>query len=252
MEALSYLVAAVFLPLFPASMLFNRMFARAGDTRLRMALLLVWPQVGVFALALGGSQPPAWLIGWGVLTAALYAFRALVLRELNMWTAHMAVSAWALLWPIALASEDGNALALQGLALSVPFALLAWQAGRIEAVFGAAYAGASGGLAHAMPRLATLMTVTVLAAVGTPLFPGFFALLATITRTAPLVPVAAIVILVVWMLWAWAGARITRGFVVGPPCEESRTDISGTVALLAGLVLVALGVAGVGLSGYLV
>ena len=99
---------------------------------------------------------------------------------------------------------------------------------------------------------ATLMTVTVLAAVGTPLFPGFFALLATITRTAPLVPVAAIVILVVWMLWAWAGARITRGFVVGPPCEESRTDISGTVALLAGLVLVALGVAGVGLSGYLV
>lgn len=252
MSQLGFLVAALFLPLFPLSIVFNRLFYGLRNPWLRIVLLLVWPQLGVLALVSIGESPPHWLVYWAVFSAALYAFRALVLRDLAIWTAHMATSAWSLLWVMAMFDDGGSRdLALLAAALSVPFLLLAWIIARLESVFGAAYAGTYGGLAQTVPRFSAVLTLTILAAVATPLFPGFFALLATVAHALPIMPWAAIVVLVIWMLWAWSGTRMTRGLVVGPACVEAKPDLSTPAFVLLGLAIAALAIGGVSSAGYL-
>lgn len=252
MTSPAYLIAAVFLPLFPASMLFNRLFPRVGNAWLRMALLLVWPQLGLLALAMLPGRPPVWIVYWAVLTACLYAFRALALRDLGLWTAHMATSAWSLLWAVAMFAESETALVLEAVALSVPFVLLAWLASRLEAQFGAAYAGTYGGLAQTLPRLSTLLSLSILAAVGTPLFPAFFTLLAAVTQSLPVMPGAAVLMLAVWLLWAWAGARMTRGMTVGPARADAGPDLGVVASVAPGIVLALLAVSGLAALGYLI
>jgi len=251
MTPYAYLAAAVFVPLFPLSMLFNRMFARFDNLWWRMALLLVWPQLGLLVLSALGERPPAWIVYWAVLTACLYAFRTLTLRDLALWTAHMATSAWSLLWLLAMATRDDTLLALQALGLSVPFVLLAWMISRLESVYGAAYAGVYGGLAQAMPRLSALLVITILVAVGTPLSPAFSTLLAMITKSLGVIPGAAVIVLVVWFLWAWSGARMTSGMVVGPVSGEPRPDLTAIAVVPAGGILLILAVAGAASLKYL-
>lgn len=251
MTSFGLLVAAVFLPLFPLSMLFNRLFAKAGSPWLRMALLLVWPQLGVGALFLAAAQPPTWTAYAAVLSAALYAFRALVVRDLGVWIAYMATSAWALLWPLALHFDGGIELSLLAAGFSLPLLVLTWLAGRLEEIFGAAYAGRPGGLAQTLPRLSALLVVTILGAVASPLFPGFFALLAAVTRSLPELPGVGLAILVVWLLWAWSGTRMTRGLTVGPATAEAKPDLGFAAAALSLLVLAALAISGVTASEYL-
>ncbi len=252
MSSIGWLLAALFLPLFPFSMVFNRLFARIDNTWLRIALLIGWPAAGLSILLAAEATPPAWVAHWSVATALLYAFRALTLRDLPLWLGHIATSAWVLLWlPIVFADAD-TSLAPQLTAFSVPLALLAWLTGHLEKIFGAAYAGALGGLAIEVPRLAGLLVVVVLAAIGTPLFPGFFALLGMINDLLPAQPVTAIGVLLVWMLWAWAGMRILQGLVVGASDTRTRSDIGWlhAGALSATLVIFAMG--GIWLSGSLV
>ncbi|MCP5315736.1 MAG: hypothetical protein H6955_19415 [Chromatiaceae bacterium] len=244
MSMIAFLIAAVFLPLFPLSMVFNRLFAQMDNVWMRMGLLLLWPQIGALLLAATGQVPPVWLVYWAVLTACLYAFRAVSLRELGLWTSHMATSAWSFLWLSALFVDDGRDLALQAAGFSAPFVLLAWLVARVESIFGAAYAGAVRGLAQNLPRLSGILVVAILAAVATPVFPGFFNLLKTVTQALPVVPWAALAVLLVWLLWAWSGARITRGLVVGPGCADPKPDLSRSAYIALGLVLLLLILAG--------
>jgi NADH:ubiquinone oxidoreductase subunit 4 (subunit M) len=252
MTSIGYLFAALFLPLFPFSMLFNQLFARLPRPWPRMGLLILWPQLGILALASQGERPPSWMAWWAVATAALYALRTLALRDLGLWTGYMATSAWVLLWPTAAFgnSTAGSAgLAYQALGLSVPFVLLAWLAGRLESELGAAYAGLCGGLAQTLPRLSGLLVLGVLAAVATPLVPGFFTLLATTVHALPTSPGIALLILTVWLLWAWSGARIVPGLIAGPVCVDLERDLGATAARLLGLAFVVLVLAGISLSG---
>jgi hypothetical protein len=141
MSLLGYFVAAVFLPLFPFSMAFNRLFAHLGAAWPRIGLLLLWPQLGLLALQAIGERPPAWLVWWALLTALLYALRSAALRDLGLWTGYLATSAWALLWAAAAfapAGSNGPAPALQAAGLSLPLMLLSWLVGRLETTFGAA------------------------------------------------------------------------------------------------------------------
>jgi NADH:ubiquinone oxidoreductase subunit 4 (subunit M) len=251
MTLFAYLAVALFLPLFPISMLFNRLYKRAGNPWLRMFLLLAWPQIGLLAFAALPGPPPAWVIYWAVLTACLYAFRAVALRDLTLWTAHMATSAWSLLWAVAVFAPGDRLLVLQAAALSAPFILLAWLASRLEALFGSAYAGTYGGLAQTTPRLSVLLVFSILAAVGTPLFPAFFALLATIAHAVPVLPGAAVIMLIVWLLWAWAGAQMTRGMVVGPAADEPKPDLCLAATLPSSILLAVLAIVGFNWLGYL-
>jgi hypothetical protein len=65
-------------------------------------------------------------------------------------------------------------------------------------------------------------------------------------------PGIALLILLAWLLWAWAGARMTHGMVVGPGSAEAGPDLGIAAALAPGILLVGLAVAGVTSLGYLV
>ena len=252
MTSIGFIAAAAFLPLFPFSMLFNRLFGRIGNAWLRTALLLLWPQLGVLALVTLGEKPDAWMVWWAVATSSLYALRTVALKDLRLWTGYMATSAWSLLWPAAAFAPLGanaDTLGLQAAGLSAPFILLTWISGRLDAELGAAYAGVCGGLAGTVPRLSGLLALSILAAVATPLVPGFFILLATTLHVLPAVPGAALLILTVWLLWAWSGVRILRGFIVGPARGAPGRDLGNASFALLGLIFVVLMLAGIGILG---
>jgi len=246
MSQLSLLVVGLFLPLFPLSMVFNRVFSRVRQPLLRGGLLLAWPHLGLLLLSVLGTEVPAWLVVWALATAAFYALRALAVREAGIWIGFMATSAWALLWVPLLAGADDFTLRYDALGFSVPLLLLGLLMAELERRFGAAYTGLYGGLGRMMPRFAGVLVTVVLAVMATPLFPGFFTLLTMIVTASP---GAAVALAGVWLLWSWAGARLLQGLIVGPAGAETVPDIGlaatwGYAAALAGLVI-----CGVSLTG---
>lgn len=252
MSSVSVLLVAVFLPLFPLSMLFNGLFARVGNVGLRIALVIGWPAAGIALLTFLGNTPPQWVAYWSVATSLLYGFRTLALRDLALWLGHLATSIWALMWLPAALGNTGTPLALTLFAFSVPLALLIWLTGHLERIFGAAYAGLLGGLATGLPRLSVLSVLLVLAVVGTPLFPGFFALLGMVNALLPAMPAIALGVLVVWMLWAWSGMRILQGLIVGRPAKATHVDIGLAHAGILGVTAVLFAMSGVWVSGSLI
>jgi hypothetical protein len=240
----TYLLIGLFLPLFPLSMVFNLLFARVSQPLVRAALLLAWPLAGLGLLHQLGTDVPQPVIHWALATSLLYAVRLLALRELGTWTGFLATSVWALLW---IPAQEGLELAditLDALGLSTPLALLVLVTVLLDRRLGGAYAGIKDGIANSLPRLSVVLIVCLLAAVATPPFPGFFSLLSVLMLASP-VNMAGI--LVVWLLWSWAVARLIQGFVVGTPARDSSTQDIGlplswglamafTVLLLTGVL----------------
>ncbi|MET0064967.1 MAG: hypothetical protein ABW076_01340 [Candidatus Thiodiazotropha sp.] len=242
-----YLIAGLFLPLFPLSMLFNRVFGRLRQPWLRVLLLLVWPQIGVLLLTQVSEPVPGWLAGWALLSAAFYAYRAIALREVGLWLGFIATSAWALLW---LGEVDPGRHHLLALGFSLPLVFTALLTGYLEQRLGAAHTALGGGMAIAAPRFAGLFVVAVLAAVATPLFPNFFSLMATLLSPASLSPLFALGLVLIWLLWTWSGIRLLQGIVVGSP-GRSLQDLSMTVTWVYSAGFVALILIGVNLGGVL-
>lgn len=75
MSLLSVMLAGLFLPLFPLSIVFNQVLGLLPHPVLRAGLLLLWPQVGVALVLWLGEKPPAWVSVWAILTALMYALR---------------------------------------------------------------------------------------------------------------------------------------------------------------------------------
>lgn len=204
------LLAALFLPLFPLSIVWHALSARVPHPLWRAALLLALPQIGVSLLPASAQAIPSWFAAWALASAGLYALRLVTVRELARWTAFLASSALALTW--ALAAAGVAKPWFFALCFSLPAALLALLEGPLTTRFGAAYAGLPGGLAERLPRLAGVLTAVVLAAIATPPFPGFFLMLDLMSRLA--LPAASAVLLV-WLIWGWAAIRLLQGFVSG-------------------------------------
>ena len=248
MTYLDLLLAGIFLPLFPLSMVFNLLYARLPNPVLRGLLLLAWPQIGLAFLFAFGVSTPGWLLAWALLTSLLYALRALALRDLGLWISFVGTSAWALLW--ILFAQDTVAVQLRvfGLGISVPLVLLALLGAGLERRFGAAYLGLYGGLAHTIPRFSGVLVVVVLAVVATPVFPTFFAMLTLIIRSFALTPLIAAGVGLVWLLWSWAGARLLQGLITGSQ-HSAVADLGYAWMWLYILVLAALSITGVYWSG---
>ena len=191
------LLIALLLPLFPMSMVVTTLFDRLTSAWARVALLLLWPQAGLWALAQTDPVLPGWLLAWALASALLYALRAVALREAGLWIAFMATSSWALLWLPALTAAPMDLLHWQALGLSAPPALLAMLNAAIARRFGAAYAGVSPPLAQCTPKLTKILTVTLLTTITTPLFPNFFILFALVADTAVAAPWAAAIVTLV-------------------------------------------------------
>ncbi len=238
------LLVGLFLPLFPLSMVFNEVFQRIRVANLRVVLLLIWPQIGLVIAHTASVEIPDWVIFWALGSALLYAFRALALREVGIWTSFIATSTWAILWLLMDGQSDLSKMALYALALSAPLALLALLSGELEKRFGAAYTGLYGGLALSLPRLSGVLVFVVLAIVATPFFPGFSVMMAAIIGLSPQSFFAAVTVAVIWLLWSWAGARLLQGIIVGPAQDEVKTDLSLNGTWVYSLILILLVISG--------
>ena len=237
-------IIALFLPLFPASIVLNAALARLQDPRARGALLLVWPQLGVALLQFAPQALPSYLLPWALATSAFYALRLLTVRDMGRWAGFLATSALALAW--VLAETNAGALPAFVLCFSLPAALMALLAHPLNRRFGAAYAGLQGGLLGGLPRLSGVLALSVLAAVATPPFPGFFALLQVLQA---LDWAAAAGVLAVWLVWGWAATRLLQGFLFGAAHSPSPADIGRASTLVYAGALGGLAVAGLVLTG---
>jgi len=226
MSGISILIVGLFLPLFPLSMIFNELFSRFTSAKLRIALLIVWPQVGIILAYLFEVNIPDWVITWALFTALLYAFRGLTLREIGLWTSFIATSSWAILWVVLDSDTTFSQLMFYTLGLSLPLCLLVLLCGELEKQFGAAYTGLYNGLAESLPRFSGVLVFVILAVVATPLFPGFTVMLTAIFSTSASSIITGVTISIVWLFWTWAGARLLQDLIVGTPKENGKVDLS--------------------------
>jgi len=229
----------VFLPLFPLSVVFNAAFAAVRWTWLRIVMLLVWPQLGLWLMsAAPAALPPRMAHGVmlvGLATAVFYAWRLLSVRALPVWVGFWATSAWALAWVAVAAGAHGVDLriAMAGISLTAAALLCGVQA--LADRWGEAYLGLRCGLGRQAPRLAAFLVVAVLAALGTPLLPVFFVML-WLAMHADGYGVAGI--LAAWLLWSWSAAQVWQALLFGTDrkaaawSSETISDLSmaGTVA----------------------
>ena len=243
----SYLVVGLFLPLFPLSMAFNLVFARVTQPLARAGLLLAWPLTGLALLDKLGAVVPEPILNWALVTSALYAVRLLSLRDLGTWTGFLATSVWALLWIPAREGFELADIALDALGFSAPLALLVLITVLLSRRLGGAYAGINDGIATSLPRLSVVLIICLLAAVATPPFPGFFSLLSVLMLATPATMIG---MLIVWLLWSWAAARLIQGFIVGtPPQGSSVQDIGLPLSWGLAMAFTALLLTGVLLTG---
>lgn len=249
-ETAFLLLAGLFLPLFPTSMVFNWLLARTGNYLLRALLLLLWPQIGLLLLHNLAFQVPDWLLSLALATSALYAFRVLAIRDIGQWCGFLATSSWAMLWIPVHADIPVFHAQLYALAFSVPLVLLSFLGSLLEQRFGAACTGLYGGLAESIPRFSMILVLVVLAIIATPLFPSFFIMTAMILQAMTAMPAVAVGIAGVWLLWSWAGAWLLQGLIIGIPGEDRPPDLyTGAAwgyASILGLLITA-GIVGTGL-----
>ncbi|MHB8472734.1 MAG: hypothetical protein ACYDC8_07800 [Gammaproteobacteria bacterium] len=215
-------LVALFLPLFPLSVVQNLILARLRAPLARAALLLLWPQLGVALLHALQPAIPAFVVSWALLTAAIYALRLLTVRDLALWAGLLASSALALTWALAARGADITALRLFAFWFSLPAALLMLLTQPLARRLGAAYAGLFAGLAERQPRLAGVLTFVLLSAVATPPFPGFFALLHLLHGLSS---AAALGVLGIWLIWGWAATRVLQGFIGSSGREITGADL---------------------------
>ena len=249
LETLIILLAGIFLPLFPMSMVFNAILDRVTHRWLRLLLFAAWPLIGLFIVLDRNLVLPDWLLALSLSTSALYAIRLLTLREVNQWSGFLATSMWSLLWLPMMQQTSPVLMYGYAVSMSAPLVLLVLLSAGLEQRFGAAYMDLYGGLARTIPRFSGVLVTVVVAAIATPLFPTFFIMLEMVVKTISTTPLAATVLLLIWLFWSWAGARLIQGLIVGRASTDKITDMQVTTTGLYSMVLLALVVGGVYLSG---
>jgi len=249
LETLIILLAGIFLPLFPMSMVFNAILDRITHIGLRLLLFSAWPLIGLFIVLDRNLVLPDWLLALALFTSALYAFRLLTLREVTQWSGFLATSLWSLLWLPMMQHTPTALLYGYAISMSAPLVLLVLLSAGLEQRFGAAYTGLHDGLARTIPRFAGVLVTVVVAAIATPLFPTFFIMLDMVVNTISDTPLAATVLLLIWLFWSWAGARLIQGLIVGRASTARIADMEITAIGLYSMVLIALVVGGIYLGG---
>jgi len=267
-QILIWIAAGVFLPLFPMAMVFNAVFQRLHNVWARTLILLVWPLPGIWLLTTILSDLPDWLMLWALFSAALYAFRAIVVREVSIWSGFIATSAWSLIWIAhgigispGIQMAAAQTLIMQAMAFSLPLVLMVLLVAELERRYESAYAGIVSGVAQAQPRLSGLLVIITLAVIGSPLFPAFFSMLHNITATIAHQPMLAAGVAAVWLIWSWSAIRLLQDLLVGPALELrhqgtgqqaiGQQDLARGAVIMYGTFLVMLVFAGIYIAGVL-
>lgn len=251
MDWLMLVLAAILLPIFPFSLIFNRMIGSAPGYWLQAAAILVLPQLGIRLIdMLPGSQlsflHSGWWIALVMFTAVFYAFRAISVREVTVWARLMATSGLTLDWLLRMPGPSPYGMSPAVLAWSVPAALLTILAGLLAARSGGAYLGLQGGLATALPRLSGLMTLSALAVGATPVFPSFFALIHvfSVLSLAWLWP-----LLLLLLIWGWSVGSFLQQLLFGGYRGETMPDLSAASTWVGAGALVSFALSGLVWSG---
>jgi hypothetical protein len=257
---LLFLLAGLFLPLYPlsigANLLLKRQVGFDGADPLsrpsvKAAAIVLMPLIGVGLMQLGlalAADEAHQLINlfalWGGLTSLFYAFRLLSVRDGRIWIAQIYSSALALIW-IGAAHQVPPLLPTLGLTLSLlPLSFLLAQLTRR---FGIARVGLYPGLGISMPVFSALFVPAVLVAVAVPFSPAFFAIIDLAfgglgaNELIVLAPLS-----LSWLLWTWAGINLLTGIVFGTPREDlSYVDFGRRDAMLYGFGMLALSLFGI-------
>jgi len=244
-ESMIILFAGVFLPLFPMSMIFNAVLDNIKQPWLKVVLFIAWPLCGLFIVSFSGVAIPDWVIALALFTSILYALRMLSLREVNQWNGFLATSLWSLLWLAAITDTPEMLLYGYALSMTVPLVLLVMLSAGLEKRFGAAYTGLYGGLARTIPRFSGVLVTVIVAAIATPLFPTFFIMFDLVVETVSIMPMAAMALLLIWLLWSWAGTRVIQGLIVGRASNVKIADFGIPIIGFYSIVLLGLAVAGI-------
>lgn len=240
------IVAALFLPLFPLSIVFNVLLGRLRHPVARFAFLLLWPQIGVAAVQLSGIVAPQAFLFWALGSSGLYALRLLTISDLGAYAGFLACSSLALTWSLATGGASFVDIGLFAFWFSLPAAMLAGFTGPLTRRFGGAHARLDPGLGQSMPRLSVVLALVVLSAIGTAPSPAFFALW-MLLRGLDAAGIA--VVLGVWLIWGWGAARLLQGFVFGTPSEVGISDIGRVTASALWVALAVFTVSGIYLAG---
>jgi len=248
-ETILLLLAVIFLPVFPLSMVFNAVLDKTPHCWMKVIVIIVWPLVGLYIVLNNQFELPDWLIPLALFTSVLYALRMLSLREVNQWTGFLATSTWTLLWLVVEQNSVSTQLYGYAISMTIPLAILIILSKGLEDRFGAAYTELYGGLARTVPRFAGILVVAAVAAVATPLFPTFFFMFDLVVKTVPFNLYATAALLLTWLLWSWAGARLIQGLIVGRASKVKIVDMEMYSVFLYGMVIFALMFYGLHLGG---
>ncbi len=248
-DVMLIILAAIFLPLFPMSMVFNALLEHTKSPWLKAVLFIVWPLCGLFIVSYSNVAIPSWVLILALASSTLYAFRMLSLREVNQWNGFLATSLWSLLWLAIIHHTPQMLLYGYALSMTIPLVLLLMLSAGLEQRFGAAYTDLYGGLARTIPRFSGVLVTVIVAAIATPLFPTFFIMFDLIVKTVAVMPLAALTLLLIWLLWSWAGTRLIQGLIVGRASHNKIADLGIVTIGLYSTVLLALALAGIYMGG---
>ncbi len=256
MSVIAIVLIGFFLPLFPLSIAYNFLLGKITNPFLKIVLLIFWPILGFALFFWFELQIPSWVLVWAVFTALLYAYRLITQRDINTWAGFLATSIWSLFWIPLLAldvTQENNFAELFSylLGFGIPLALIILLANELKQRFGVAYTHLYNGLSTTMPRFSGLLIVCIFASIATPIFPNFFVMLKFLTLATSIAsPVVTIVLLVIWLLWSWAGIRIIQGLVIGSADEKYQAeDLHNGLAWSFIIILTLLAFAGLFISG---
>jgi len=248
-DVLIILLVGIFLPLFPFSMVFNAILDNTKQLQWRVLIFLVWPLCGVLLVRINQVTIPDWVLPLAIFTSFLYALRMLTLREVNQWGGFLAISLWSLIWLPMLKDTSTVLLLIYALSMTMPLVLLLFLCVGLEKRFGAAYTGLDWGLVRTIPNFAVVFVTVLTASIATPLFPSFFIMFEMVVESSAATPWVAVSLLLIWLLWSWAGTRVIQGLIVGRACDCKVDDMDARTISGYGVVLLVLLVSGIYLSG---
>lgn len=245
------ILTGLFLPLFPLNIISNHNVWQNKSIWGLLLLLILRPLIGIMLFTSLDVAVPDWILLWAAATSLLYAFRMLTQRELNTWISYLATSIWSLLWFLLAVEESVTIVMIYAFCSTIPLTILLLLAAELQQRFGAAYTHLYSGLTEVMPRFSGVLVFVLLAALATPVFPGFFVMLKVLAGAVTLAPpLVSIMVLLSWLLWSWAGVRVLQGLLVGRfNHDQAVTDLSEGRSRGFALVLVLLALAGLFIMG---
>ena len=242
-------VIALLLPLFPLHWVYVSALTRL-PSRTSALLAVLLPAAGLYGLANFLPDLPAEILGavrMLALLGALYgSLKALAQVRVPNLLAYAGISFFSALWWhfAAAATVTFNAVVyVAAVALLSAGLLLVWHG--LHRRYGHLTLDRMHGLARPMPRLAAVLSLLVMAAVGLPPFGFFSAFLAMLLHPGIAISWALSIILLTWFLASWYLFRMMQRLLFGPYRANIRyEDLRTSEVSLFAVVLVLLAVLG--------